>query len=170
MVFMTVGCAVQQEQDMETVTHVNLERFMGEWYIIANIPTFIEKGAFNPVESYEQNSDGTISTTFTFRKSLEGSKKEYRAKGFITENTNNAIWGMQFVWPIKADYRVVYLDQDYEYTIIGRKKRDYLWIMARNFPISATKYEELLEIAVNLGYDKHRVIPTSWQVTPQEDI
>jgi apolipoprotein D and lipocalin family protein len=32
---------------------VDLERFMGDWYVIANIPTFIEKGAHNAVEGYQ---------------------------------------------------------------------------------------------------------------------
>ena len=31
--------------ELNTVDYVDLERFMGDWYVIANIPTFIEKGA-----------------------------------------------------------------------------------------------------------------------------
>ena len=33
---------------------VDLERFMGDWYVIANIPTSMEKGAHNAVESYRR--------------------------------------------------------------------------------------------------------------------
>ena len=33
---------------------------MGDWYVIANIPTFIERDAFNAIESYELDSDGNI--------------------------------------------------------------------------------------------------------------
>jgi lipocalin len=29
---------------METVPYVDLKRFMGDWYVVANIPTFVEKG------------------------------------------------------------------------------------------------------------------------------
>ena len=39
---------------------VNLDLFMGDWYVIANIPTFIEKGAHNAVESYSRTSDKVI--------------------------------------------------------------------------------------------------------------
>ena len=35
---------------MKTVDYVDIERFMGDWYVIANIPTFIEKGATNAIE------------------------------------------------------------------------------------------------------------------------
>ena len=54
--------------EMKTVEYVDLERFMGSWYVIANIPTFLEKGAHNAIEKYELDDDGSIKTTFTFRK------------------------------------------------------------------------------------------------------
>ena len=36
---------------LETVGYVDLNKFMGDWYVIANIPTFIEKGAVHAIES-----------------------------------------------------------------------------------------------------------------------
>ncbi len=33
---------------------------MGSWYVIANIPNFLEKGAHNAVETYELDDDGTF--------------------------------------------------------------------------------------------------------------
>jgi apolipoprotein D and lipocalin family protein len=138
---------------MDTVEQVDLERFMGDWYVIANIPTFLEKNAFNPVESYRLNPDGTVATTFAFNAgALDGEQKVYQPRGFIRDSSN-AIWGMQFVWPIKADYRIVYLDQEYQYTVIGRTRRDYVWIMARAPQISAAKYLELTQFVATLGYD-----------------
>ena len=53
---------------MKTVDYVDIERFMGDWYVIANIPTFIEKEATNAIESYRLDKDGNIATTFTFFK------------------------------------------------------------------------------------------------------
>jgi apolipoprotein D and lipocalin family protein len=60
---------------------------------------------------------------------------------------------MQFVWPIKADYRIVYLDDDYQQTIIGRNSRDYVWIMARTSTISKQDYSNLVNKVDSLGYD-----------------
>ncbi|HSM31143.1 MAG TPA: lipocalin family protein [Woeseiaceae bacterium] len=151
--------------EMETVDYVDLERFMGDWYVIANIPTFLEKDAYNAVETYEMNDDGTIATTFTFRKGgFEGKKKVYNPKGFIRDEESNALWGMQFIWPFKADYRIVYLDDDYSQTIIGRQKRDFVWIMARKPDISEADYEMLLGVVESLGYDVSKVqrVPQKW--------
>ncbi len=147
------GCA-SGGQDMKTVPYVDLERFMGDWYVIGNIPTFLEKGAHNAVENYALNDDGTIATTFTFNAdSFDGELKEYTPKGFIKDTQTNALWGMRFIWPIKADYRVVHLDENYTETIIGRQKRDFVWIMARSPDVSDEDYERLVGIVADLGYD-----------------
>ena len=149
---------------LEPVERVDLERFMGDWYVIANIPTFLEKGAHNAVESYELDSDGTIATTFTFRDgAFDGPVKTYTPRGFIT-NQSNAVWGMQFIWPIKADYRIVYLDETYSTTVIGRNRRDFVWIMAREPQIPATRYEEIFTMLGDVGYDVSAIqqVPQQW--------
>ena len=146
------GC--NSQRPMTTVDYVDLERFMGDWYVIANIPTFLEKGAHNPLESYRLDSDGTIATTFTFNAgAFDGEKKTYKPRGFVRNTETNAEWGMQFLWPIKADYRIVYLDKNYQYTVIGREQRDYVWIMARTSHIPEQVYLKLEAFVEALGYD-----------------
>ncbi|MEJ2172273.1 MAG: lipocalin family protein [Woeseiaceae bacterium] len=150
---------------MQTVAKVDIERFMGRWYVIANIPTFLEKGAHNAVETYTLDSDGSIATNFTYRKdSFEGKLKEYNPRGFIRDTESNALWGMRFVWPFKGDYRIVYLDEGYTQTIIGRQKRDYVWIMARTPEISGQDYDRLIEFVASIGYDVSKVqkVPQRW--------
>lgn len=148
--------------DIRKANQVNLQMFMGDWYVIANIPTFIEKGAHNAVESYSLKSRGVIDTVFKFNKdSLDGPKKEYNPTGFVTEDPSNAEWKMQFLWPFKSEFIIVYVDIEYKFTIIGRTKRDYLWIMARDSNIKPTDLKKLIDIAVEEGYDR-----TSIQIIP----
>ena len=163
MIAMT-GCA-SRPPTMPTVDRVDLERFMGDWYVIANIPTAIEKGAHNAVESYRLDDDGTIATTFTFRDgSFDGPEKAYHPRGFVRDPESNAVWGMQFVWPIKAEYLVIYLDEDYSKTVIGRSKRDYVWIMAREPQMPEAEYREIVGYLSKLGYDVSRIekVPQRW--------
>jgi len=158
------GCATETGE-LATVDYVDLDRFMGDWYVIANIPTFIEKGAHNAVENYSMNDDGTIATRFTFRADgFDGEEKEHNPKGFVTDTTSNAVWGMRFVWPIKADYRIIYLDPEYSITVIGRNKRDFVWIMAREPQISDGKYSELVDLLTSVGYDVTALqrVPQQW--------
>jgi apolipoprotein D and lipocalin family protein len=148
-----LGCASPKPK-IETVKEVDIQRFMGAWYVIAAIPTYIEKNAFNAIETYKLNSDGTIGTTFTFNQgSLNGPVKTYHPKGFIIEGTGNAIWGMQFIWPIKAEYLIAHVDDAYTQTIIARNARDYVWIMARTPELSEDAYADLTKKVTAMGYD-----------------
>ncbi len=150
---------------LETVDSVDLDRFMGDWYVIANIPTFVEKGAHNAVESYRLDDDGTIATTFTFRKdAFDGPEKQYHPRGYVRDTQSNAEWGMQFVWPFKSDYRIIYLEDDYSVTIIGRNKRDYVWLMAREPQMSAEDYANAVQLIVDAGYDVSVLqrVPQRW--------
>lgn len=162
---MLLGACASKGPEMKTVDYVDLDRFMGDWYVIANIPTFLEKGAHNAVETYALNDDGTVATTFVFRDgSFDGEQKTYTPKGFVRDDGTNALWGMRFIWPIKADYRIVYLDDDYTQTIIARQKRDFVWIMARTPQISDEDYDKLIEFAASIGYDVSNIerVPQSW--------
>jgi len=159
-----LGCSAARPP-IQTVPHVDLERFMGDWYVIANIPTFVEEGAHNAIESYRLEDDGTIDTTFTFRADgFDGEAKRYNPRGFVVDTQSNAVWGMQFVWPIKADYRIVYVNDDYTQTIIGREKRDYVWIMAREPSIPDADYAALVELLASQGYDISQIqkVPQRW--------
>jgi apolipoprotein D and lipocalin family protein len=156
------ACASNGLPPIATVPQVDLPKFMGDWYVIAAIPTAIETEAYNAIENYKLAQDGTIATTFTFNKGrFDGKLKTYQPRGFVVENSGNALWGMQFIWPIKAEYRIAYLDENYTQTVIARNARDYVWIMARTPDISDADYAQLTQFVTKLGYDtkKLRKVP-----------
>jgi apolipoprotein D and lipocalin family protein len=142
--------------------HVDLKRFMGDWYVIAHIPTFIETEAYNAVESYQLDPDGSIATTFKFNKgSFDGPLKTYHPRGFVFNHDTNAEWRMQFLWPIKSAFLITSLSPDDATTIIGVPDRKYVWIMARSKTISAQKYATLVKMLKQDGYNisKLRQVP-----------
>jgi apolipoprotein D and lipocalin family protein len=164
LLFTISGCA-STLPPLNSVEKVDIERFMGTWYVIACIPTFIETEAFNSVETYRLEPDGTIDTVFTFRKgSFDGPLKRYNPRGFVIDTVNNSTWGMRFIWPFKAEYLITHLSPDYSLTVIGRNKRDYVWIMARTPEIAETDYRALVEELKGQGYDTNRLrrVPQRW--------
>ena len=152
------GCTTAARPPIPTVPRVDLPRFMGDWYVLAHIPTFIEREAGDAVESYALAPDGTIATTFTFRQGgPDGPVKRYTPRGFVRDRASNATWGMQFVWPIRAEFLIAFLDAGYTQTIIARNARDYVWIMARTPEIPAEDYARLVEQVRAWGYDVSRL-------------
>lgn len=159
------GCSTQASRPIPPVAQVELPRFMGDWYVIAHIPSFAEREAWDAVESYQLRADGRIATTFHYRKgSFTAPVKTMRPVGTVRPGTGNAIWGMQFIWPIKAEYVIAYLDPDYTQTIVGRSARDYAWVMARTPQISAADYQANLKRLQALGYDISQVRPVPQSV------
>ena len=162
------GCYTKESEVMEpleTVEKVDIERFMGDWYVIANIPTFLEKNATNAIESYRLNDKGDIDVTFTFYKdSPTGERKEYHPKGFIYNTTTNAEWRMQFLWPFKMPFLIIDIDDEYSYTVIGYPSRNYVWIMARKPEIPQKTYQSIIEGLEYVGYDISRInkVPQIW--------
>lgn len=133
---------------------VDLDRFMGDWYVIAAIPTVFERNAFNPMDSYRLDADGSVATTFSFNDgAFDGARKHYASRGFVVAGSGNAVWGQQYVWPIKADYRISYLAADYSQVVVAREKRDYVWIMARTPTIAAADLDRLTAFVATQGYD-----------------
>jgi len=133
---------------------VDLDRFMGDWYVIAAIATVFERSAHNPVDSYRRDADGSVATTFSFNDgAFDGPRRQYASRGFVVAGSGNAVWGQQYVWPIKADYRIAYLAADYSQVVVAREKRDYVWIMARTPTIAAADLDQLTAFVAAQGYD-----------------
>ena len=159
-----LACSHTNQPPVPVAEDVDLNRFMGDWYVIANIPTFIEENAFNAIENYEMNKDGSIKTTFSFYEgNVNGEFKTYHPTGYVSEN-NNSIWGMQFIWPIKAEFIIAYLSDDYQNTIIARNARDYIWIMSRSPEMDQETYQELLMFSKSMGYKTELIqrVPQVW--------
>ncbi len=159
---------------MATSRKIDLERFMGDWYVIAFIPVaipfFSEEGAHNAVESYRLTDEGIIETTYTFRKgAFDGPEKRMTPKGWVHNEETNAEWRMQFLWPFEAAYLIVYVDDAYRRSIVGVPDRKYVWFMSRDPELSDAEYQELLDRAARVGYDPEKVqrVPQRWPSVPR---
>ena len=129
------------DEPIATVADVDLDRYMGDWYVIAHIPLSAEREAFDAVESYRRRDDGAIATTFTFRRgSFAAPLETLTPVGFVEPGTGNAVWGMRLVWPFRAEYRIAWLDAGYSQVIVARNARDYAWVMARTPTIADADY------------------------------
>ncbi len=170
--FAALSVSACSSAPMKTAEHVDLTRFMGDWYVLAHIPTSEEKNAWNAVESYRL-ADGTTDTvevTFAFREgAFDGKLETMRPTGHVSDDP--AKWGMHFYWwqgPFRFQYLVVDVDAEYQQTVIGRSARDYVWIMARTPTLTDAAWTRLVAVVKDAGYDtsKLRRVPQRWGEKP----
>jgi apolipoprotein D and lipocalin family protein len=155
------GCmsTPSKKTPLKIVDHVDLPRFMGDWYVIGTIPWIVEKNNVGTMDIYKMRPDGRIDITYAFHKNnLSAKHQEMHAVGTVLDTKTNARWGVQFIWPFKAPYLVIDLAPDYSTTTIGYPSRDLIWIMARTPTLSESTYQSLLQKAAGQGYDINRII------------
>lgn len=159
------GCA-SSKTPLPTPENVNLEKFMGAWFVHGYTPILVDKEAHNAVEHYYLNEKKEVETTYQFRDGgFDGELKTYTPKGFPTKGgSSHARWKMQFIWPFKSDYVILHVSDDYQSTVIGHPSRKYAWIMDRSTEISEDHYEALLKKLEDAGYDLSVVqrLPQDW--------
>ncbi|MDE2272336.1 MAG: lipocalin family protein [Xanthomonadaceae bacterium] len=158
------GCA-PSGPPIRPVQQVDLSRYMGRWYVIASIPTRVERGEHNPVETYRLDDDGSVCTWFRLRPdSFDAPVKLFHSTATTVPHTGNAEWKVHFFHIFSAQYLVGWLKPDYSQVLVVRDARDYLWYMARTPQVPAADYQAMLGRARALGYDVEKIqkAPQRW--------
>lgn len=144
---------------LRTVSHVDLPRFMGDWYVIGMIPWIVEKDNVGTMDVYTPRPDGRIDVRYVFhKKSLDAPRQEMKAVATVVDTKTNAEWAVQFLWPFKAPYLVIDLSPDYRQTVIGHPSRNLVWIMSRERSMSEVDYKAILQRLAAQGYDTSRIV------------
>jgi apolipoprotein D and lipocalin family protein len=142
---------------LRTVDHVDLERFMGDWYVIGTIPWVVEKNNVGTMDIYKLRPDGKIDVTYAFhKKSLDAPLQKMNAVARVVNTRTNAEWRVQFLWPFEAPF-LVDLSPDDHFTTIGYPNRGLIWIMSRSPEMSEADYAKAIEAAKAQGYDISRI-------------
>ena len=159
------GCALN-DAPLPTAENVNIDRFMGRWYVHGYTPIIVDKNAYNAIEHYRLDADKKIQTTYQFRDGgVDADMKTLTPVGWVNEKVDsNAEWRMQFIWPFTADYIILHLNADYSETIIAHPSRKYAWIMLRSDTMSDADYDRLLSKLKAVGYDTNLMqkLPHDW--------
>ncbi|GAQ92392.1 lipocalin protein [Klebsormidium nitens] len=147
---------------LETVTDLDLKRYVGRWFEISSIPSsFQPKDTVNTMAHYTLKEDGTVGVlneTFT----RQGKRNSIEGKAWKIDPASAAaefkvqFWVPPFLplVPVRGDYYVMALDQaEYKYALIGQPSRKFLWVLSRTPTLAEETYAELLKVAEAQGYD-----------------
>lgn len=162
--YFVAGCATANKP-LPTVSKVDLDRFMGPWFVIGYTPLGVDGDAHNAVEHYHLDDSGKIKTTYQFRRGgFDGELKTMTPVGRVYDGETNAEWRMQFFWPFEAEYLVFDLSPDYQRTIIAHPNRKYAWIMARSPEMTDSHYQAAVAKLKAEGFDPEVIqrLPHDW--------
>jgi apolipoprotein D and lipocalin family protein len=139
---------------------------MGTWYVSAGRFTIFERNANNAVEMYRyEKQSQTIDIDFSYRKgSPSGKEKRFPQKGKVVEGSQNAHWKVSPFWPLKFDYLIIALAEDYSWVAVGVPNQKYLWIMHRKKEATRKEITDILDHVKAIGYNVQDIeyVPQKW--------
>jgi apolipoprotein D and lipocalin family protein len=142
------------DRPLALAPHVDLSRYAGRWYIIANIPYFAERGNVGSYFDVSFKPDDKLTDLYTGRShSFDAPPKTYTMNGYVVPDTGNARWRESPFWPLYLSYLILYVDPDYRYALVGYPGRGYGWILSREPQMDDATYESLLKKFQDQGYD-----------------
>jgi apolipoprotein D and lipocalin family protein len=158
-----MGCTTSQP--LKTVPHVDLPRYMGDWYVIANIPYFGEKNCVGSIESYALRADGDVDNAFSCRKkSLDAPlERVTNALAKVHDKSTNAEWRVRFFKVISVKYLILDLDPEYRWVAVGHPSRRYGWVFSRDKSLPEDTYQAILSRLASQGYDTSRFVKVAQQ-------
>ncbi len=143
--FGLAACSSMPKPAPATVARVDLDRYLGRWYVISHVPYFLEKGKVATYDTYARRPDGKLVNNFTFReKSLDAPEKTWEGVAWVTDTATNATWKVQFVWPFSVTYKIFALDPDYRWAVVGTGDAGLLWVLARETALPTPTYDAIL--------------------------
>lgn len=150
----------QSNTPLQTVSSVDLNKYLGKWYEIYRLPNWFEDDDCVTVTAeYGLRDDGGVSVLNTCHKASK--KEEARGIAKIVEGSSNSKLRVSFFRPFYGDYWILDLASDYSWVLIGEPAGKYFWILARDKKLSPELEESLLVKAEKLGYLRKDLIKPS---------
>jgi len=150
--------AVTKDEPLETVSHVDLEQYLGLWYEIARFPQSFEEGCSCSVAEYSMNEDGSIRVLNSCFK--DGELHTAEGSATVTDKKTNAKLKVKFFAPFTGKYWIIALASDYSYAMVGHPNRKYLWILARKPQMNNQVYNHLVVQAAGQSFDIRKLVKT----------
>jgi len=157
----TVGLPACSGREVSPVTPltsdltIDLERYMGVWHVIANIPYFAENGKVASRDVYRLDADGNVDTQYVYRNGFGAPEKWMHSLG-VVQPGGGAYWIVRLLWLIRADYLIIDIAPDYSWVLVGQPNRKLGWILARAPAMDDALYTMLLDRFRASGYDPAR--------------
>ncbi|HVT34731.1 MAG TPA: lipocalin family protein [Nevskiaceae bacterium] len=161
LLLMLAGCAAAPLRlaPAEAVAKVDLDRYMGTWYVIGRTPSYNERRQVAVTVDYARGQDGSIFIVQHSRdQDFTHAPEQLSGRGSVVDPVSNALWSVKFPWSGAQDYAVVYLDDSYQHAIAVDAPHQRVWLLAREARVSDDTYEVYLAVLRAKNFDTDKVV------------
>ncbi len=160
-VMMLAGCKSENAIPLNTVSHVDLNKYLGKWYEIARYPNKFEKDCVGVTAEYSLRKNGSVKVlNHAYLKTINGKESSATGKAYVADKKTGAKLRVSFFGPFFADYWIIDLGEQYEYAVVSEPSRKYLWILSRTAQMNEEQYKKIITNLKTQGFDTDKLYLT----------
>ncbi len=149
--FLFAICPLSAQDEVKTVNSVDLNKYMGKWYVISQLVFPWEVTC-----ARDANVTYTMTGTDTFNvvnhcEKFNKSKIEAKGTGKVVDTQTNAKMKISFNWfnsysgIFSGDYWIIQLADDYSYAVASDPKGSQVMILSRTPTMTDSQYQPILD-------------------------
>lgn len=157
------GC-VSYGPEPETVSHVDIQRYVGLWHEIASNQVFFNEGLVGVTAEYAVLNDQQISVINSGYEGTidEANKTSINGVATVVDTETNSKLKVQFDMFLgalfKGNYWIVLLDEEnYEYAVVTDNRQFTLFILSRTPEMTTDRYNAILAALADKQVDTSRL-------------
>lgn len=167
ILFLAITMNACAHAKLPTVSHVNVEEYVGKWYAIWSLPQIYTRSCVAQTAEYKILDASSISVFNTCIKK-DGSLKTIEGKAVVANPATNAELMVTFdnfwtkLFRVKGEYNILKLDESYSTVLVGSSNLKTLWILSRTPYLSEEVKNEYFAYAKQLGFDTSALVESKF--------
>ncbi len=158
VVLLLTGCTAVPE-GVKPVAPFEAERYLGQWYEIARLDHWFERGLSRVTATYSRRDDGGLRVINRGYAARDRTWKEAEGRAYFLHGPDQGALKVSFFGPFYGAYMVLALDrQHYQYALVCGPDRSYLWILARTPQLDPKITAALVAQAAALGFATDKLL------------
>lgn len=138
---------------------IDLTKYLGKWFEIARIKNDFEPNMTNVTAQYDLIDDNTIQVI----NSGYVNNQFKQIVGTAMTTSDNSILKVSFFPCVYTEYKIMAIDKNYQYALIGGINKEHLWILGRQPIIYKTILNSFIEIAKKYNYNIDKLIISEFE-------
>ncbi len=156
-----ISCGTPKElrtDNIPSVKKLDINKYAGTWFEIIRLDHSFERGLEQVTATYIPEDDGKIKV---INKGFDTEDQEWstaEGKAYVPNPDKPGELKVSFFLWFYADYKVIKLDENYQWAMVTSKSKEYLWVLSRKSEMDKSTLDDLLDFARSEGFPLEKIV------------
>ena len=146
-------------QTVTAVPQLDLNRYMGSWYMVARLPDKREKQCIGgALVLYAIGEKAGRFQMVTSCQTKGDNVDAHNASGKVADKAGDGKLKVSYLWPFSQKYWVLAVGSEYAWALVGNPNHKELWVLSRTETMKSEVLDEVEGKAAAEGYDRGKMV------------